>query len=219
MPVWGLPTQCTASPSTGRSRCNSSIVCTICIHSRWPSMMPLSRNSSARNRSVDRPVKSAHRHRLIPASPRMDSPLSPQAPGGAIRPLGFRAGGRGAQSRLPPATARQARLRDCAAGTVHPTGKDLVSKIAVGVDFGSSGITGAQFRIRHNPMSENRHPLQAHESLLHSNCSIRRSSRTLGVRGRLPGLNARMVPSSLSLHRSFRRQHNICQDPLVMVDT
>jgi hypothetical protein len=39
---------------------------------------------------------------LIPASPRMDSPMYPQAPGGAIRPLGFRARGRGAQSRLAP---------------------------------------------------------------------------------------------------------------------
>ena len=32
----------------------------------------------------------------------MDSPMFPQAPGGAIRPLGFRASGRGAQSRLAP---------------------------------------------------------------------------------------------------------------------
>ena len=32
----------------------------------------------------------------------MDSPLFPQALGGAIRPLGFRARGRGALSLLPP---------------------------------------------------------------------------------------------------------------------
>ena len=35
----------------------------------------------------------APRPLLIPASPRMDSPMFPQAPGGAIRPLGYRARG------------------------------------------------------------------------------------------------------------------------------
>ncbi len=43
-----LTRQCMASPSSGRSRCNSSMACMIRIHTRWPSMLPWSRYSSAR---------------------------------------------------------------------------------------------------------------------------------------------------------------------------